>query len=78
MTLSNGNYTLQSSISSTKSKVLILVGSKEVSIMKKSAYKLHESIKGSELLIAPYMKHGELSLVHTEKYIEVIKTLFTK
>lgn len=78
MTLSNGNYTLQPSISNTKAKVLIIVGSKEVSIMKKSAYKLHESIKGSELLIAPHMKHGELSLVHTEKYIELIKALFTK
>ncbi|MDD3223886.1 MAG: alpha/beta hydrolase [Clostridium sp.] len=78
ITLSNGNYNLKSSISNTKSKVLIIVGEKELGIMKKSAQRLHKAISGSELYIAPKMKHGEISLMYPEKYIELIKLLFVK
>jgi pimeloyl-ACP methyl ester carboxylesterase len=74
ITLSNGNYDLKSSISNTKSKVLIIVGEKEIGIMKKSAKRLHDAIPGSELHIAPKMKHGEISLMYPEKYIELIKS----
>jgi pimeloyl-ACP methyl ester carboxylesterase len=73
ITLSNGNFHLKSSISNTKSKVLIIVGEHELNIMKKSARQLHEVIKNSELYIAPAMKHGELSLVYPTKYVELLK-----
>lgn len=73
ITVSNGNYSLKNSIFKTAAKVLIIVGSKEIGIMKKSAYLLHDKIKGSELYIADGMKHGEISLVHTKKYVELIK-----
>ena len=76
ITLSNGNYTLKSSIADTKAKVLIVVGEKEIGIMKKSAKRLHETVQGSELYIAPAMKHGELSLVYPEKYIALLKLHF--
>lgn len=75
MTLSNGNYTLNNNIANTKARVLIIVGEKEISIMKKSAQKLHEVIHGSELYIAPNMKHGEISLKYTEKYIKLLRSL---
>jgi pimeloyl-ACP methyl ester carboxylesterase len=78
ITLSNGNYTLKSSIANTKSNVLIIVGEKEIGIMKKSAKRLHEAIKDNELYIATAMKHGELSLVYPEKYIELVKLHFAK
>jgi pimeloyl-ACP methyl ester carboxylesterase len=78
ITLSNGNYDLKSSISNTKSKVLIIVGEKEISIMKKSAKRLHDTIRGSQLYIAPKMKHGEISLNYPEKYIELIKSFFVQ
>lgn len=78
ITISNGNYSLKDSISKTNAKVLIIVGSKEIGIMKKSAYLLHESIKDSDLYIAEGMKHGEISLVHTQKYVKLIKSFFTK
>jgi len=78
ITLSNGNYNLLSSIANTSAKVLIIVGSKEIHIMKRSAELLHSRIKGSRLYIADGMKHGELSLMHTEKYVEQIKDLFEK
>jgi pimeloyl-ACP methyl ester carboxylesterase len=78
ITLSNGNYTLKSSIANTKSNVLIIVGEKEIGIMKKSAKRLHEAIKDNELYISTAMKHGELSLVYPEKYIELVKLHFAK
>lgn len=75
MTLSNGTYNLKESISSTKAKVLIIVGKKEISVMKKSAKRLHKEISGSELYIAPGMRHGEISLKYPQKYIELLKRL---
>jgi len=73
ITSSNGNYKLKASISDTMAKVLIIVGEKEISIMKKSAKKLHEAIAGSELHIAESLKHGELSIAYPQKYTELLK-----
>ncbi len=70
LTISNGHYDLNPSFSQTTAKVLILVGEKEIGIMKKSAKRLHAALQGSRLFVAPRMKHGELSLVHTEVYLE--------
>lgn len=77
ITVSNGTYTLKESISNTKSNVLIIVGEKELSVMKKSAQKLHEKIHGSELYIAPGMKHGEISLKFPQKYIDLLSLYFS-
>jgi pimeloyl-ACP methyl ester carboxylesterase len=74
ITLSNGTYDLKESIANTKAKVLIVVGEKEITIMKKSAQRLHETIPGSEIYIAPGMKHGEISLKHPQKYIDLLRT----
>ncbi len=76
ITLSNGNFHLKNSISNTSAKVLIIVGEGEIGIMKKSARRLQEVIRNSELYIAPAMKHGELSLVYPDKYVEIIKSFF--
>ena len=78
ITLSNGSYNLKNSIVNTKSKVLIIVGENEIGIMRKSAQRLNEVIKDSELYIAPAMKHGEMSLVYPKKYVELIKSFFAK
>ena len=78
ITLSNGNYNLSNSIVNTKAKVLIIVGEKEIGIMRKSARRLNEVIKGSELYIAPAKKHGELSLLNPKKYVEIVKSFFAK
>lgn len=73
ITLSNGTYALKNTISHTTAKVLLIVGSKELGIMKKSAHRLHDCIKNSELYIAKGMKHGEMSLVHTADYARLLK-----
>ncbi len=76
ITLSNGTYDLKETITNTKAKVLIIVGEKEISLMKKSAQRIHNKIPGSELYIAPGMKHGEISLKFPQKYINLLKNLF--
>ena len=68
MTLSNGSFKLDPNISNTKTKVLILVGEKEIKIMKQSAIDLHKKIKGSELVIVPKSGHGEISLLRPSEY----------
>jgi len=74
ISLSNGDYRLKESIADTKSKVLIIVGEKEIGIMKKSARRLHETIKGSELYVAAAMKHGEMDLCYPDKLVEIIRS----
>lgn len=73
ITLSNGTYQLSDNIKNTTSKVLILVGSKELKIMLKSANTLNECIPNSELFVAKNMGHGELSLANYKQYVELIK-----
>ncbi|MDW7659916.1 MAG: alpha/beta hydrolase [Bacillota bacterium] len=75
ITLSNANFIVKSSLSHTKSKVMIIVGEKELKIMKKSALILHQMIPGSELKIMDGMGHGEISLVHPEKYVDLFYQL---
>lgn len=74
LALSNGSYRLSECIAHTRAKVLIVVGEKEIGIMRKSARSVHEAIKGSVLHVAPAMKHGEMSLAHPEKYVELLKS----
>jgi pimeloyl-ACP methyl ester carboxylesterase len=76
LTLSNGNYRLKPSIAATHAKVLVIVGSDEIKVMKESAELLHRTIPKSQLYIAKNMKHGQLSLVHTEQYINLLKNFF--
>ncbi|BCJ94695.1 alpha/beta hydrolase [Anaerocolumna cellulosilytica] len=78
ITLSNGNYCLNDSICHTKAKVLVIVGEKELRIMKKSSLRLHELIADSELYIAPHMGHGGISLLYPEKYVALITNFFKK
>ncbi len=78
ITLSNENYVLKSTITDTRARVLVIAGEKEIGIMRKSAQRLHEVIDGSELYIAPSMRHGEISLNHPLKYVELISVFLEK
>lgn len=73
---SNGNYSISSNLSKTKAKALILVGEKELGVMKKSAELLYNTIKGSSLKIIEKSGHGEISLIHPDQYIELIQKFF--
>lgn len=74
--ISNGNYNLKNTIKETTAKVLIIVGGKEISIMKKSAKTLHNIIPDSRLYVAEKSAHGELSLIKYHEYLDLIKDLF--
>lgn len=76
MIISNGTYKLKNSTLNTSAKVLIIVGEKEPSIMKKSAFELNRIISNSKLYIAPKMGHGEISVKYHTKYVELLMELF--
>lgn len=78
MTKSNGNYTIPIALQNTKTKTLIIVGEKELAIMKKSASLIHETIKDSTLKTIEKCGHGEISLVHPDKYITLMQDFFGK
>lgn len=76
LSLSNQNYHLKDKISDTLTNVLIIAGGKEPAVMKRSATHLHRTIPGSKLYIAKGMKHGELSLLHPDLFLEIIEYVF--
>ena len=76
-TISNGDYPMPSTLCNTKAKTLILVGGKELSVMKKSALLMHETIIGSFLKIIEKSGHGEISLIYPDKYLNLLQQLFT-
>jgi pimeloyl-ACP methyl ester carboxylesterase len=76
ITICNGNYKIREEIKNSNAKVMIIVGGKELGIMKKSAKTIHEMIENSQLYFIKEMGHGEISLVHQKEYLELIKSLF--
>ena len=71
----NSNYQIKKSLSKCMAKALILVGSKERPIMKKSAYELHSVIKNSEMEILNGYSHGDISINHADEYVNKLKKL---
>ena len=59
----------------TKAKTLVLVGSKERPIMKKSATKIVHLIPNSELEVLQGYYHGDISINHADDYVERVKRL---
>lgn len=76
ITKSNSEFSISQALCNTDAKTLILVGGKELQIMKKSAKLLHQTIKGSSLKVIPKYGHGQISLIHTDKYIELLQQFF--
>lgn len=70
--LSNGNFMLKKSIEQTNARTLIIVGSKELRILRKSAHELHKAIPKSKLFVSKNMKHGEFSLKYPDLYVKTI------
>ncbi len=72
---SNSSYRLKSSIRTSNAKVVIAVGEKEGRNMKKSAILLNKKLPKSKLMIFPEYYHGDLSVNHAEKYVEIFELL---
>lgn len=75
---SNQEYSVPDTLRNTKAKTLILVGEKELPVMKKSAKLLNDTINNSTLKIIKNSFHGEFSLVHSDKYLELVIDFFKK
>jgi len=71
----NSNYCVKDTLADCKAKVLVLVGSKEQSIMKKSAQRIADCLAASRLEIMQNFYHGDLSLNHSEQYVEKLLQL---
>lgn len=71
---SNSNY-CKENLQNIKTKSLVFVGSKERSIMIKSAKKIHNELVNSELEILSGYYHGDLSINHANEYVSKVKKL---
>ncbi len=75
-TISNGNYAMPQNLVNSKAKTLIMVGGKELSIMKKSANLLSCTLKNNSLKFISNCSHGEISIIDSIKYIDIINQHF--
>ena len=76
MTISNGNYSMPKKLVNSNAKTLVLVGDKELSIMKKSAVLLSKTLKSCTLKFIPNCSHGEISIIHAMNYLDILKQHF--
>jgi len=68
----NSVYTIKGGLSETTAKVKIVAGSREQPPIRASAKLLHHAIPGSCMEILPGLRHGELSIQHPERYVQIL------
>lgn len=71
----NSKYEIRNSLQNTKAKVLVVVGDKERSIMKKSAGIIQHKINESRMEVLPNYYHGDFSINNPEQYVIAINEL---
>ena len=69
----NSMYTIKPNLSETAAKVKIVAGSREQKTILNSAKLLHSTIPGSQMEILPGLRHGDLSINHPERYVQMLK-----
>ena len=68
----NSLYTIKPSLSTTTAKTKIVAGGKEQKSIRDSAKLLREAIPGSRMEILPGLRHGDLSINHPARYVEIL------
>ena len=71
----NSLYTIKPSLSETTAKTKIVAGAKEPKSIRDSAKLLREAIPGSRMEILPGLRHGDLSINHPDRYVQMLKDL---
>lgn len=71
----NSAYRANQKLTACQAKALIIVGSKERPIIKKSAKNIRDLIPNSELVTLEGYFHGDLSINHANEYIERMENL---
>ena len=69
----NCTYEIKSSLAETTAKVNIVAGSREQKSILDSAKLIHKTIPSSQLEILPGLRHGDLSINHPERYVQILK-----
>ena len=69
----NCTYEIKSSLAETTAKVNIVAGSREQKSILDSAKLIHKTIPSSQLEILPSLRHGDLSINHPERYVQMLK-----
>ena len=69
----NCTYEIKSSLAETTAKVNIVAGSREQKSILDSAKLIHKTIPSSQLEILPGLRHGDLSINHPERYVQMLK-----
>ena len=68
----NTAYQIKPALRENGAKVLVMVGAKEQRSMKSSARKLHEALQNSTLCVLDGYGHGDCSLNHPDRYVDLI------
>lgn len=71
----NADFRIRDSLSDCRAKTLILTGSREQPVMKRSAKRLAGLIPGAEMETLPGLYHGEFSINHGTQYAERLQRL---
>ena len=69
----NCAYTVKTGLTETAAKVKIVAGAKEQKHIQASSKLLHKTIPGSQLKILPNLRHGDFSINHPERYVQLLK-----
>ena len=71
----NANYRLKDSLSRCTAKALVLVGSRERPVMKKSAVMIAQRLPSARVQVLNGLGHGELSINHGWQYADMLLRL---
>ena len=69
----NCTYKIKAGLAETTAKVKIVAGSREQNNILNSAKLIYQAIPGSQLEILPGLRHGDLSVNHPERYVQMLK-----
>ena len=69
----NCDYEIKMGLRETTAKVNIVAGSREQKNILDSAKLIHKTIPSSQLEILPSQRHGDLSINHPERYVQMLK-----
>ena len=69
----NCTYKIKAGLAETTAKVKIVAGSREQNNILNSAKLIYQAIPGSQLEILPGLRHGDLSINHPERYVQMLK-----
>ena len=69
----NCAYEIKTGLGETLAKVKIIAGAQEQKSILDSAKLLHSTIPGSQMEILTGLRHGDLSINHPERYVQILK-----